>query len=222
MNDLSKVAELATKTIRAIKIKNSDGEIVTINVDQNNVIDLSNLSGSSGPSNPASPVKTESDPNPSPTIDYLPSGTVLYTRNGVLPYGENIALQGVTGNFENIEKGIQFNFSDKSTSYKIGGLILKSTYYPIVSGIVFDNQSKFPLMLTKEQLSANKQVVNYKSSISLTAKTDLGVSATVTATNLYIELTPNSNGTIGVSSRSRMPVDGHGTLDWILNNVVVI
>lgn len=43
MNDLSKVAELATKTIRAIKIKNSDGEIVTINVDQNNVIDLSSI-----------------------------------------------------------------------------------------------------------------------------------------------------------------------------------
>ncbi|WP_257719939.1 hypothetical protein [Companilactobacillus ginsenosidimutans] len=43
MNDLSKVAELATKTIRAIKIKNSDGEIVTINVGENNLIDLSSI-----------------------------------------------------------------------------------------------------------------------------------------------------------------------------------
>jgi hypothetical protein len=43
MNDLSKVAELATKTIRSVTIKNSDGEIQTLSVDDKNVIDLTKI-----------------------------------------------------------------------------------------------------------------------------------------------------------------------------------
>lgn len=207
MNDLTQVSNLTTKVIRSIKVKDSDGNIQTMETDQNNLIDLS---------------KVLNTGTIDPPKNYLASGTVLYSSNGsVLPYGKTIILNGVTDNFDNIEKGIEFHFSDKSTSYESGLFLLKKTYYPIVKDVVFNNGNKFPLQMTKEQLLSGNSVDNAKSSFSLDSVSSSGTKSTLSVSNAHINMKAVNGNAISFTSDSRI-VSSTATVDWILNEIVVI
>lgn len=205
MNDLNKIATLTTKAINAIKVTNVDGQISTVNIDDSNIIDLSTVWK-----------KAE------PVDNYLSSGTVVYTGNGsALSPGSSITLTGIEAGFDNIKTGLQFNFSDKSTGYT-SGLFVKTTYYPIVSGVKFSNGNAFPLTLTKSQLVDGKQVSNTTSSgQTLNSETSSGTKSTVIVNSMAIEMTPTSNQTITFSDSSLLSTRSEGYLNWILNSVVV-
>lgn len=138
-----------------------------------------------------------------------------------MPYGKTITLNGVDSDYSNIEKGIQINIGDKSTGYQTG-LIFKSTYYPHVDGITFSNGNKIPLKLTKEQLIAGALVDNKATGISVTATTSSGSSTNVSISTAQIGITPTKGNSITFAVNSRVTTASNGTLDWILNDIIVI
>lgn len=205
MNDLNKIANLTTKAINAIKVTNAYGQLKTINIDESNILDLSNVWK-----------------KPEPVNNYLDSGTVVYTGTGsALPTGGSITLSGIEPDFNNIKDGLIFNFSDKGTGYTTG-IFIKNTYYPIVSGVKFDNGNTFPLTITKNQLLSGKTISNTTSSAqTLNSETSTGVKSTVIVNSMIIQITPTNNQTISFSDSSLITTRSEGYLNWILKSVVV-
>lgn len=219
MNDLTKVSDVLTKAIRSIKISNSDGTTELKSVESDGAIDLSVLNSNSGgttttPTEPETPTK--------PASKYLASGTVLYpTANTEITEGKVITLNGVTDKFDNIENGIEFHFSNQTTTYTTG-IISTTTYHLEINSMTFSNGKSLPFKLTKSELVAGTNIPSYMSSSSVQRVSASGSKSSLTPTIATIDPQPINGNAIKFLSDTHLLATSNDSVNWILNEIVVL
>ena len=214
MNDLTKVSDVLTKAIRSIKISNSDGTTELKSVESDGAIDLSVLNSNSGGTEPETPTE--------PASKYLASGTVLYsTANTEITEGKVITLNGVTDKFDNIENGIEFHFSNQTTTYTTG-IISTTTYHLEINSMTFSNGKSLPFKLTKSELVAGTNIPSYMSSSSVQRVSASGSKSSLTPTSATIDPQPINGNAIKFLSDTHLLATSNNSVNWILNEIVVL
>lgn len=219
MNDLTKVSDVLTKAIRSIKISNSDGTTELKSVESDGAIDLSVLNSNSGGS---TTTPTEPETPTEPASKYLASGTVLYsTANTEITEGKVITLNSVTDKFDNIENGIEFHFSNQTTTYTTG-IIVTTTYHLEINSMTFSNGKSLPFKLTKSELVAGTNIPSYMSSSSVQRVSASGSKSSLTPTIATIDPQPINGNAIKFLSDTHILATSNDSVNWILNEIVVL
>lgn len=230
MNDLTKVSDVLTKAIRSIKISNSDGTTELKSVESDGAIDLSVLNSNSGGSTSSgasdgdgtTTTPTEPETPTEPASKYLASGTVLYsTANTEITEGKVITLNGVTDKFDNIENGIEFHFSNQTTTYTTG-IISTTTYHLEINSMTFSNGKSLPFKLTKSELVAGTNIPSYMSSSSVQRVSASGSKSSLTPTIATIDPQPINGNAIKFLSDTHILATSNNSVNWILNEIVVL
>ena len=221
MNDLTKVSDVLTKASRSIKISNSDGTTELKSVESDGAIDLSVLnSNSGGDGSTTTPAEPETPTEPA--SKYLASGTVLYsTANTEITEGKVITLNGVTDKFDNIENGIEFHFSNQTTTYTTG-IISTTTYHLEINSMTFSNGKSLPFKLTKSELVAGTNIPSYMSSSSVQRVSASGSKSSLTPTIATIDPQPINGNAIKFLSDTHLLATSNNSVNWILNEIVVL
>lgn len=153
---------------------------------------------------------------------YLASGTVLYsTANTEITAEKVITLNGVKDKFDNIKNGIEFHFSNQTTTYKTG-VVTTTTYHLEINSMTFSNGKSLPFKLTKSELVAGKNIPSYMSSSSVQRVSASGSKSSLTPTSATIDPQPINGNAIKFLSDTHILATSSDSVNWILNEIVVL
>ena len=165
---------------------------------------------------------TEPETPTEPASKYLASGTVLYsTANTEITEGKVITLNGVTDKFDNIENGIEFHFSNQTTTYTTG-IIFTTTYHLEINSMTFSNGKSLPFKLTKSELVAGTNIPSYMVSSSVQRVSTSGSKSSLTPTIATIDPQPINGNAIKFLSDTHLLATSNDSVNWILNEIVVL